>query len=139
MSNASTIQNPRNLTKSRNLTTKGYPQSPSSSGVDLKPAVPAPAVSRAPNPAASAHKEITFRLEAHAAREVLLAGDFTNWEKTPIKLRKGDRGAWQATLKLAPGQYHYRFLVDGHWQNDPAASGTCPNPYGSCDCVVKIP
>jgi 1,4-alpha-glucan branching enzyme len=83
-------------------------------------------------------KEVFFELDASSAREVLLAGDFTGWEKTPIKLRKGERGAWYATVMLAPGQYHYKFVVDGQWQDDPCAASTCPNPFGTSDSVLEI-
>ena len=79
-----------------------------------------------------------FELEAGSAKEVLLAGDFTGWEKTPIKLRKGDRGTWRTTVLLAPGQYHYKFVVDGKWQDDPRAAIRRPNPYGTCNSIREI-
>jgi 1,4-alpha-glucan branching enzyme len=83
-------------------------------------------------------KEVFFELDANAAKEVLLAGDFTNWEKKPIKLRKAEHGAWFATVRLAPGVHHYKFVVDGKWQTDPCAAANCPNSYGTCDSIVKI-
>lgn len=85
-----------------------------------------------------ATRQVSFELEAGAAREVLLAGDFTGWEKTPIKLRKSERGTWQTSVTLAPGEYHYRFLVDGKWCDDPRARRTQPNPFGSQDCILEI-
>ncbi|MGD0816177.1 MAG: glycogen-binding domain-containing protein [Verrucomicrobiota bacterium] len=83
-------------------------------------------------------KEVNFELDASLAKEVLLAGDFTGWEKTPIRLRKAERGAWRTTVKLPPGQYRYKFLVDGQWRDDPRAAARCPNPFGSCDSLVAI-
>lgn len=83
-------------------------------------------------------KEVFFEINAGAAKEVLLAGDFTDWEKAPIKLRKGEFGAWYITVMLAPGRYHYKFKVDGHWQEDPAASENCPNPFASNDSVLDL-
>ena len=72
------------------------------------------------------------------AQEVLLAGDFTGWEKMPIKLTKSDQGKWKTFVTLAPGKYHYKFLVDGQWKDDPRAKSRCPNPFGSSDCVLDI-
>ena len=83
-------------------------------------------------------KEVFFELDASSAKEVLLAGDFTGWEKTPIKMRKGEFGAWYATVMMAPGQYHYKFVVDGRWQPDPRAAACSPNPFGSSDSVLEI-
>jgi len=88
--------------------------------------------------ASSAPREVQFRLEAPSANEVLLAGDFTNWDKRPIKLIKGGGGVWHVKHSLAPGQYHYRFLVDGVWQDDPHCQELVPNPYGSANSVVEI-
>lgn len=87
---------------------------------------------------AEARKEVFFELDASSAKEVLLAGDFTNWEKTPIKLRKGEHGAWYTTVMLAPGQYHYKFVVDGQWKADPCAAENSPNPFGTSDSVLEI-
>jgi 1,4-alpha-glucan branching enzyme len=83
-------------------------------------------------------KEITFRFEAPTAREVLLAAEFTNWDKNPVKLIKGGGGVWHAKLALAPGRHLYRFLVDGQWHDDPNCASRVPNPFGSSDSVVEI-
>jgi len=102
--------------------------------LDAGPRAAAPGTTQA----SDGHKEVNFELVASLAKEVLLAGDFTGWEKTPIKLRKGERGAWRATVKLPPGQYRYKFLVDGQWRDDPRAAARCPNPFGSCDSLLAI-
>merc|ERR1712013_292738 len=43
----------------------------------------------------------------------------TEWEKVP--LHKGDqvedKVTWSANLKIVPGCYAYRYLVDGEWKN----------------------
>jgi 1,4-alpha-glucan branching enzyme len=83
-------------------------------------------------------KEALFEFNGGSAKEVLLAGDFTGWEKTPIRLRKGENGAWQAKVMLQPGQYHYKFVVDGQWKDDPAAKASRPNPFGTCNSIRDI-
>jgi 1,4-alpha-glucan branching enzyme len=88
--------------------------------------------------ASSAGREIQFRLEAPSAHEVLLAADFTNWDKQPIKLIKGGGGVWHAKHSLAPGRHHYRFVVDGVWQDDPHCAERVPNPYGTANSVVEV-
>ena len=45
--------------------------------------------------------------------EVKLAGEFNNW--TPENIDKQDEGGWSKTLRLAPGKYSYKFVVDGVW------------------------
>jgi 1,4-alpha-glucan branching enzyme len=79
-----------------------------------------------------------FTLAAPTASSVLLAGDFTQWEKQPIRLRNDGNGLWTATVKLSPGTHRYRFLVDGKWQDDPACADRVANTFGSQDCVCQV-
>lgn len=48
------------------------------------------------------------------ARNVLLAGSFTNWGDSPREMIKTDSG-WIAPVVLKPGKYWYKFIVDGKW------------------------
>src|SRR5437867_11229783 len=57
-------------------------------------------------------KKESFTYFAPGAANVLLAGDFTNWEQNPISLKKQIDGSWKATIPLDPGTHEYRFLVD---------------------------
>jgi 1,4-alpha-glucan branching enzyme len=80
----------------------------------------------------------TFAFNAPAAMNVQLVGDFTQWQKSPISLRKDERGVWKATVSLAPGTYHYRFLVDGQWRDDPECTLRVTNPFGSHNSVRQV-
>ncbi len=64
--------------------------------------------------------EVTFNYYEISAKEVLLAGDMTNWEKAPVAMKSGDTaGYWTLTKKISAGQYGYKFIVDGKWITDP--------------------
>jgi 1,4-alpha-glucan branching enzyme len=78
-----------------------------------------------------------FSFDAPAASSVLLVGDFTHWQKGPVTLRKSPDGIWH-TVSLPPGEYHYRFLVDGEWRDDPECTLRMPNPFGTHDAVVRV-
>jgi 1,4-alpha-glucan branching enzyme len=52
------------------------------------------------------------------AKEVILSGDFIHWNEGELKMTKGAKG-WTLPLALAPGNYQYKFIVDGHWMPDP--------------------
>ena len=81
----------------------------------------------------------TFSFNDSAAMSVLLVGDFTHWQKNPISLNKQPNGIWHTTVPLAPGTYHYRFLVDGEWRDDPECTLRVPNPYGDQNAVLVVP
>ncbi len=57
-----------------------------------------------------------LRGNVNAAR-VLLAGSFTNWQPGALPMTKNDSG-WMVTVKLAPGKYLYKFIIDGNWATD---------------------
>lgn len=82
--------------------------------------------------------KVTFALRAPEAAQVRLAGCFTQWEKSPVNLRRQKDGTWKATVTLKPGTYEYRFLVDGRWQDDPGCAQHRPNSFGSQNCVRTI-
>ena len=79
-----------------------------------------------------------FSFTAPAAMSVQLVGDFTHWQEHPIHMRKGPGGVWHATVTLQPGTHHYRFLVDGQWQDDPESTLRVPNPFGGQDAVRQV-
>jgi 1,4-alpha-glucan branching enzyme len=93
---------------------------------------------QAKTPARSAHKEVTFKVQAEGARQVVVTGDFTGWSTEGIRLRKIRNAEWTATLTLAPGQYQYRLLIDGQWRDDPQAERRVLNPFGSNNCVLVV-
>ena len=80
----------------------------------------------------------TFWFNAPGASTVLLVADFTHWQKEPIPLRETPGGIWRTTVSLPPGQYRYRFVVDGEWRDDPDCKFTITNPFGTADAVVRV-
>jgi len=56
------------------------------------------------------------------ARNVYLAGEFNDWRETEIKLQKNSEQNWQCSYVLAPGNYQYKFIIDGNWYVDGANS-----------------
>ena len=73
-------------------------------------------------PARAAAAPVTFSLEAPGAEVVALAGEFNDWQPAPME-RSGE-GVWTAERDLPPGDYGYKFVVDGEWRLDPGADGT---------------
>ena len=84
------------------------------------------------------HKKQVFKITEPGATNVLLVGDFTNWEKKAITMEKDPAGVWTATVKLAPGTHNYLFIVDGQWRADPECSSRVPNPFGGQNMVREV-
>lgn len=90
------------------------------------------------DPRGTPGKKAKFIFKAAQARSVKLAGDFTDWEKFPVDMKPAENGAWATVLSLEPGEYAYRFIVDGEWQDDPQCTRRVTNPFGSQNAVVEI-
>jgi hypothetical protein len=83
-------------------------------------------------------KNIEFFLEVPSAHSVKLAADFTDWEKSPVELSQSKDGIWHAAVPLSPGEYFYRFIVDGEWHDDPRPVARVSNPFGTSDAVLRV-
>ena len=82
--------------------------------------------------------EQTFAFSAPSAMSVQLVGDFTDWQNKPVNLHKDTDGVWRGHLNLQPGTYHYRFLVDGQWRDDPECTLRVPNPFGTENMIRQV-
>lgn len=76
----------------------------------------------------------TFRLNGFtSARQVVLSGSFNNWSTNELLMNKQSEG-WMLNYVMAPGNYEYKFIVDGQWMPDPenphtVGSGEFVNSY----------
>ena len=83
-------------------------------------------------------RKVTFTLETSGAKEVIVAGDFNNWNPNKHPMKPDGNGLWKRTMMLPPGTYQYKFLIDGRWQEDPKNIQTCPNRFGTLNSVFNL-
>ena len=83
-------------------------------------------------------KKQTFSYNAPTALSVMLVGDLPIGRRIPSLSKSKKSGVWKTSVSLAPGTYHYRFLVDGQWCDDPECSLRVPNPYGEHNSVREV-
>ncbi|NTV12963.1 MAG: glycoside hydrolase family 13 [Desulfobulbaceae bacterium] len=100
---------------------------------------PIPTASTKTTPKSSERPSTEFSLFAPEAKEVLLTGEFCNWDGEGCRMRRFKDGSWKKSLKLKPGRYEYRFVVDGHWWTDPENPERQQNPFGQDNSVLIIP
>ncbi|HEY4301821.1 MAG TPA: isoamylase early set domain-containing protein [Candidatus Didemnitutus sp.] len=83
-------------------------------------------------------QQVTLHFSAPDARTVQVAGDFNEWRPEANPLAARETGDWVAELSLGAGEYQYRFVVDGIWTEDPSASTSVENPFGSRNSLLRI-
>lgn len=71
------------------------------------------------------------------AKNVFLAGSFTNWKPDDLLLNRTSTG-WELPLYLAQGTHAYKFVADGTWYADPANKEKLPDGNGGFNSVVRI-
>jgi 1,4-alpha-glucan branching enzyme len=89
------------------------------------------------------NNNVTFSFKSTEARKVILIGDFNNWnpQKHPMKKNWNEmwwNGTWEKTVMLPPGQYEYKFLVDGKWTIDPQNIQTSQNDFGALNSILNL-
>ncbi len=63
---------------------------------------------------------VEFTYYDPAAFSVSLAGSFNDWDTNASPLVKDDEGTWRVVVALTPGDYEYKFVVNGGtWLADP--------------------
>ena len=81
---------------------------------------------------------VCFGLTHPTAQEVCIAGSFNDWHPRVTPMIRLEDGKWAKELALPPGRYEYRFVVDGVWVDDPAATELIPNPFGTANAVLVV-
>ena len=76
-----------------------------------------------------------FQCHAPSAKAVFLAGSFNNWDARATPLSREGEGTWTVGLDLAPGFYHYKYVIDGRWVCDSGCPQRCDGTPGCERCV----
>jgi len=87
---------------------------------------------------ASAERPVRFEVRLPEASAVAITGDFTSWSVQGEALRRGTEGEWWTELRLAPGVYEYKFIVDGVWRTDPENVERVRNSYGQLNSLLTV-
>ena len=83
-------------------------------------------------------RKVTFSFESRGAKEVVLVGDFNNWNAKKHPMKNNGNGMWSKSVVIPPGRYEYKFLVDRKWKVDPQNDRTCLNCFGTNNNVFNL-
>jgi chromosome partitioning protein len=101
-----------------------------------------PEATLAADPVQRAPREITVRFRDADANDVRIAGDFNGWvpDKGVRSLieSEGQTRVWTKILRLAPGTYQYRYVVDGEWRADPENPEITSSAVGGRNSVLVV-
>jgi hypothetical protein len=96
----------------------------------------------ADSPILQAPREVVVRFRDAEADDVRIAGDFNGWvpDKGVRSLieTEGETRVWTKILRLAPGTYQYRYVVDGEWRADPENPEVVSSATGGRNSVLVV-
>jgi 1,4-alpha-glucan branching enzyme len=82
---------------------------------------------------------VTFTVEAPAANEICVVGDFNGWKVSEeSRLARVETGRWEKRLRLPHGRYRYKFVIDGEWKTDAKNQEREGNEFGTFNSVMRI-
>jgi len=83
-------------------------------------------------------RNVILRFPGFAGKDVRVAGDFNNWEPDQDITTRSSGGAVEKVLKLQPGVYQYRLVVDGQWQDDASNPDRMQNLMGGYNSLLRV-
>ena len=85
-----------------------------------------------------ARRAVNFEYVDAPGKSALLAGSFNDWKPVKKLEDKNGDGVYRCRLMLVPGEYQYKFQVDGEWRSDASNPNFVPNEFGSLNSVVIV-
>ena len=95
-------------------------------------------VGKSKNIKKTARRNVLFKLEDAPGRQVFVAGSFSDWQPKHKLSDKDGRGVYTARIQLVPGEYEYKFVVDGEWRLDAANPNFVPNDFGTLNSLLTV-
>lgn len=79
----------------------------------------------------------TFHLNGFTdARKVVVSGSFNNWKEDELLMNRTASG-WELPYTIGPGNYEYKFIVDGRWMSDRDNPLTADRGEGNSYLVIE--
>ena len=83
--------------------------------------------------------EKQFVFHAPEAEVVSIVGNFNNWVPTEdYRMNRNEEGTWSKVINLEPGEYQYKYVVDGLWIEDNRNPEISIDPYGGTNSVIEV-
>ena len=81
---------------------------------------------------------INLVYESVPGKKVFAAGSFNDWKPEKELKDSGNTGVYRAQLRLEPGEYQYKFVVNGNWCLDAENPRFIPNDFGTLNSVLVV-
>ena len=81
---------------------------------------------------------VTLIYEDRPGCKVMVAGTFNQWRPEKALIDRDHTGVYRCQLRLSPGEYQYKFVVDGQWCLDSSNPNFVPKGIGSLNSLLVV-
>lgn len=85
-----------------------------------------------------AERRVVLSYHHFNGQDLKIAGDFNGWVPDSGVETRSINGTVQKVLKVPPGAYQYRVIIDGEWQEDPVNPVRVPNDLGGTNSLLRV-
>ena len=83
--------------------------------------------------------KVRFAYSAAPGHTVSLAGVFNDWDPARLPMKySAAKKLYSCSIKLAPGNYEYKLVVDNKWLLDEGNPNFVTNDFGTLNSVIVI-
>lgn len=83
-------------------------------------------------------EEISLVFKGLAGTDIKIAGDFNNWEPDSGVTTERHDDLLTKTLRVRPGRYQYRLIINGEWRADPTNPCHVTNEFGEINSLLEV-
>lgn len=87
---------------------------------------------------ATTDNRIVLDFEDMGWHRLQIAGEFNDWIPDSGVETRHLEGRWLKILRVPPGAYEYRVIIDGVWQQDPTNPCEVPNHFGGNNSLLRV-
>lgn len=87
---------------------------------------------------AGGERRVVLSYHHFSGEDLQIAGDFNDWIPDHGVETRSFNGTVQKVLKIPPGAYQYKVIIDGQWQEDPVNPVRVPNDMGGANSLLRV-
>ena len=84
------------------------------------------------------HRMVDFNYSSTPGKKVFVAGSFNNWQPEQELKDRENSGLYHCRMRLLPGEYQYKFVVNGNWCLDAENPNFTSNDFGTLNSLLTV-
>ena len=84
-------------------------------------------------------RRVVFSCRADEGATIFVAGSFNDWDPRFTEMKYNcEEGVFSCEVKLTPGVYEYKYVINGSWKLDSENDNVSANDFGTLNSVFEV-